>query len=296
MVCPVIRRSPSSGFTLIEIVVVLFIVGVVISMAAVLTRGVSAAQMRSLTSTRLTAVDAALVQFVQQQHRLPCPADGTQNSANNVNAGTEGARTAAGCTPTGGAYEAGGVVPWRALALSENDVTDGWGHRITYRIDPRLAADAAMDMSGCDAAGSAAVGAAPNYCNPACTASALASCTSPNNFLAGRGVQVRAVSGTVIMDPNAATPPYSGAAYVIISAGESGGGAYLSTGNLSTSTVGDGAEEQKNYASLGYTLNVTYYVDDTVSDVAGNTHFDDIVLRPSVMNVISRAGLGPRVH
>ena len=60
--------------------------------------------------------------------------------------------------------------------------------------------------------------------------------------------------------------------------------------------MGDGAEEQKNYASLGYTLNVTYYVDDSVSDVVGNTHFDDVVLRPSVMNVISRAGLGPRVH
>jgi prepilin-type N-terminal cleavage/methylation domain-containing protein len=285
----------SRGFTLIEIVVVLFIVGIVIAMAAVLTRGVSAAQKRSITASRLATVDAALVQYVQQRKRLPCPADGSLDSTANPAAGNEINRNANGCQSAGGNYETNGVVPWRDLALAENDATDGWGRRITYRVDPVLAADGAMDMSWCDAAGTGAIQPAPNYCNTACTGTALASCTSPANFLNGRGLTVRNVAGTVMMNPAGA--PNTGAAYVLISAGETGGGAYLNSGNLQVSTIGDGTEEQKNYASLSYVSTaVTYYVDDNINDGAGNTHFDDVVMRPSVLNVISRAGLGPRTH
>jgi hypothetical protein len=98
-----------------------------------------------------------------------------------------------------------------------------------------------------------------------------------------------------VMDPTAS--PNTGAAYILISAGESGGGAYMNTGTLGASTLTDGTEEQKNYASRSYvSLAATYYVDDTINDASGATHFDDIILRPSVMNVISRAGLGPRTH
>ena len=80
------RRS--NGFTLVEIVVVLLIFGIVLAMAAAITRGVVASQKRSLTATRMATVDAALVQFVVQQRRLPCPADGTKASS-DTNAGVE---------------------------------------------------------------------------------------------------------------------------------------------------------------------------------------------------------------
>ena len=299
------RRIPSlEGFTLIEIVVVLFILGVVISMAAVLTRGVSAAQKRSITATRLAAIDAALVQFVQQQRRLPCPADGTRPSTATTNPlpGEEVNRTSAGCTSAGGNYETNGVVPFRALGLSETDASDGWDRRITYRIDPTLAADNALDMSGCDAAGqetprfSTATVARP--CNAACNSTTLTSCTEPGVFIIGKGLTVRNLSGVTVMNPNpGAGLPNTGAAYVLISAGETGGGGYINTGTLGSSTVTDGTEESKNYASASYvSLAATYYVDDTINDASGAAHFDDIILRPSVMNVISRAGLGPRTH
>ena len=290
--------SRAAGFTLVEIVVVLLIVSVLIGMAAVMTRGVVAAQKRSLTAARLSTVDAALTQFVAQQRRLPCPANGTLAASAN-NAGVEDV-TAGTCTGN----QANGVVPWRTLGLSETDATDGWERRLTYRVDPLLTVAGGMDMSGCDAIGTAAPGAAPNFCLAGCVGTTPGSCTSPylfltnNNAANGRGLQVRNLAGQVLMNPTPGVGnAHTGAAYVVVSAGESGGGAYLNTGTLAASTVGDGTEELKNYASQQFVSNtVTYYVDDSIVDASGNGHFDDLVLRPSVQAVAARAGLGPRVH
>ena len=278
------RRS--NGFTLVEIVVVLLIFGIVLAMAAAITRGVVASQKRALTATRIAAVDAALVQFVMQQKRLPCPADGTKASS-NINAGTE-ERAGGNCTAM-----ATGVVPWRALALTEAEATDGWERRFTYRIDANLAADNGMDMSACDPAGAVASTANPQTC-VACSASNIPACTPPKNFLAGtgtaRGLAVRNLAGATLMDPAVQPGINTGAAYVVISAGESGGGAYLNSGVLSTSVAADGTEEQKNYANLALQ---PYYVDDTTNETP---HFDDVVSRPSILSVASKAGVAPRSH
>jgi hypothetical protein len=92
------------------------------------------------------------------------------------------------------------------------------------------------------------------------------------------------------MDPALQPGINTGAAYVVISAGETGGGAYLNTGILSTSTATDGTEEKKNYANLAVQ---PYYVDDTTSEAP---HFDDVVSRPSILSVASKAGVAPRSH
>jgi prepilin-type N-terminal cleavage/methylation domain-containing protein len=288
MTRPTRRRKPG-GFTLIEIAVVLLIFGMILAMAAAITRGVVASQKRSLTATRLAGVDAALVQFVQQQRRLPCPADGTTPSS-NTNAGTEGARNAAtGCTGN----QQNGVVPFRLLGLSETDVTDGWDRRLTFRIDPTLAADGRLDMSWCDPAGQEGTPTFPavTQCNVTCVSTTLTTCTPPRTFLATKGLQVRNVAGATLMDP--AAPALTGAAYVLISHGETGGGAFVNSGALTASTLADGTEEQKNYANLALQA---YYVDDSLTETSGTGHFDDTVSRPSVMGVISKAGLGPRQH
>jgi prepilin-type N-terminal cleavage/methylation domain-containing protein len=277
-----------SGFTLIEIVVVMLIFSVVIAMAAVITRGVTAAQKRALTATRMQAIDAALIQFVQQQRRLPCPADGTLVST-SLNAGKENGGGAGACAGN----QQDGIVPFRSLGLAEADGTDGWDRRLTYRVGPLLAQNSGMDMSWCDPAGTEG-GLTPRACNAACTSATLTSCTKPSDFLATKGLAVHNLAGVVVMDPTA--NPNTGAAYVLISHGESGGGAYLNSGSLQVSTVGDGTEELKNYASLPYTAGVTYYVDNATNDTADANHFDDVVSRPSVMAVISRAALGPRAH
>ena len=285
---PACLRGKARGFTLFEIVVVLLVIGIIIAMAATITRGVTAAKRRSITATRIATVDAALVSYVSQQRRLPCPANGTLASS-NANAGTENGRTAAGCSAT----YTNAIVPWRDLGLTEADATDGWDRRLTYRVQPGLAADNAMDMSWCDPAGTEG-GATPRTCNAACTSTALASCTPPSGYLTGRGLTVKNVAGTTHMNPAAA--PHTGAAYVVISHGETGGGGYLNTGQLATSTVTDGTEEAKNYANVAFDAALSYYVDDVTNDASGATHFDDVVSRPSLISVIAKAGLGPRQH
>jgi prepilin-type N-terminal cleavage/methylation domain-containing protein len=280
-------RSPRSprGFTLIEIVVVLFILGVVIAMAAAVTTALTSSQRLTTTTTRMAAVDNAIVQFVMQTKRLPCPANGTLDST-SASAGVEPLPDAV----TGCPSETNGVVPWRTLGLSENDATDGWNHRFTYRVQATLAATSALDMSWCDPAGTGAL--VGGVCNSACTSSAPGNCTPPATYLQNKGLQIRNVAGTIIMNP--AASPYTGAAYVVISAGSSGGGAYTSSGQLSATTTVDGTEEAKNYANLAI---LGYYVDDSISDVAGAaSHFDDLVSRPSLLSVINKAGLGPRAH
>jgi prepilin-type N-terminal cleavage/methylation domain-containing protein len=280
-------RARTRGFTLIEIAVVLVIVAIMIAMAAFLTRGITSAQKRSTTTSRIATVDTALVQYAMVNKRLPCPANGTVASG-VAGAGTE-LRAGGVCTGS----QQNGVVPWTTLGLSETDASDGWDRRLTYRVAPPLAVDAGLDMSFCDPAGGGALGAT-TPCNPACTSAALGSCTPPIAFLSGKGLAVRNIGGTALMDPS--VTPSTGAAYVIVSHGESGGGGYLNSGVLFASTVGDGTEEMKNYASLAHVAGVTYYVDDTTVEIAGAGHYDDVLSRPSIMSVASKAGLGPRSH
>jgi type II secretory pathway pseudopilin PulG len=62
------------------------------------------------TRRNLDIVNAALIQFVSREKRLPCPADGA---------------LATGLEVPGCAAMSRGVVPWVTLGLPENDATDG---------------------------------------------------------------------------------------------------------------------------------------------------------------------------
>jgi prepilin-type N-terminal cleavage/methylation domain-containing protein len=269
------------GFTLVEMAIVLVIIGMIVALFASVTTTLLSSQRRQTTANRLAGVDAALVQFVTQSQRLPCPALGTRASTDPL-AGTE-------ATPC--ASQTNGVVPWRALGLGEQDATDGWGRRITYRVNPPLTGVSGMSMYWCDPAGAAVV-AAGSACTSVTTPCVGTACVSPLIFLTNKGLQVRRKDGvTIIMDPT--SPAVTGAAYVLVSPGETGGGGYTNAGMLAPTTTTDGTQELKNYASLDLQ---PYYVDDEISDGAGASHFDDVVLRPSVLNVVTRAGLGPRAH
>ena len=82
-------KKPShfnQGFSLIEMAIVLLIIGLALGMILNVTRGMRDTQNRQLVQSKLTTLDTALANFVAQNKRLPCPANGTIASG-AVNAG-----------------------------------------------------------------------------------------------------------------------------------------------------------------------------------------------------------------
>ena len=240
------------------------------------------------TKQRLLAVENAMARFVSVNRRLPCPADG-RTSSTAVGAGTE-QRLTGDCT-----LPDFGVLPWVALQLVEQDVTDGWGGRFTYRVPTGATGftrDGAFNMSSCATAGSAVAESIGSVivCRARTTFPCpLASeCTSPANYLVNRGLMVRDGTGVILMNPATNT----GAAYVVISAGENRGGAFLPVGVIATTegtALGNGETINRNNQAAQ-----ANYVDAIRDTSATATHFDDLILRPTITSVLSAASLGPR--
>lgn len=297
---PLRKGKRAGGFTLVEIAIVIVILGLLLALLAGMATGMIGQQRRESTRQKLVGLETALALYVSQNKRLPCPANGTFDSTANVNAGVE-QRTGGGLCNVGGTnnVQTNGVAPWRTLGLSEADVTDGWGNRITYRVAPELALANAMDFTACDPGGSG--GLSGGVCNATCTTATFpGSCTPPQTYTAAKGLRVRNLNATLtyIMDWNVS--PSTGAAYVAISHGENGDGAYNSTGILQSGSVTAGTLEANNAASAAFTAATSgaapALVDDFASYPAGTGHFDDFVLRPSILTVATKAQLGPRAH
>ncbi len=288
--------------------VLLAVVGVVLVVAlAVFAKTILQDVQRGLSKQRVIAmtlgasdskIDKALANFVAQNKRLPCPADGTVASG-ALNAGVEKPFPPTGsCNPVN---QANGVVPWVTLGISEGDAADPWNGRITYRVQPELASNPAklMDMSWCDPAGTPTGASGPALaCTPGC---AGATCMNPVNFLYAKGLRVQDGAGGWLNQPapawaGAPTPPPSnanGAAYVLISHGPTGAGAYNSAGIVQTGSTFVGSNEMPNFAVMPLT-GATIFIDAAQNASANLTHFDDYLSHPTIATVLGHAGLGAR--
>jgi hypothetical protein len=279
--------------------------------------------------TTLSKIDTALANFVAQNKRLPCPADGTIASG-VLNAGVEtispGPLPAKGtCNP---ATQINGVVPWVTLGLAESEASDPWNGRITYRVFPPLAMQAQaiapspiapvpapyglMDMSACDPSGTS-IAPVPitglcggfstvticTQCAPSvvpCNAANLGNCVSPAHYLLNKGIVVQDGNGTFLNNPATGT----GAAYVLISHGSTGAGAYNKNGAngplFSTQPGGIPAGTNEIQNSNNRTLTGNIFMDAQPNAAAGLTHFDDYLSHPTITTVLTSANLGPRAH
>lgn len=309
---PRFSTSAKRGFTILEMAIVLFIIGLIASLLVGASSTYLEASRRQAVRTQLDALDVALTNFVAINKRLPCPADGSLASG-NVLAGVE-VLAAGACSP---ATQLNGVVPWVTLALSEADIRDPWQHRISYRVDPALAGSTVllMNMSNCDPSATGAAGAGGICSAPAGACTGTAACTSPANYLANKGLDVwdgrNAAAGFAARANNRATG--SGAAYVLISHGQNGLGSFGGNGTLQAGSVANGENEIPNQNGTALALpalQATVYRDAPLNDVndtilpplpapqipqPGN-HFDDYLSHPTIMTVLAKANLGPRAH
>lgn len=285
-VCGTFPRA--RGFTLIEIVVVMAIVGILIAMAAGATKALQESAQRSATAKALARSDEALTAFVMIARRLPCPANGTLGPADAMYGAEQRDGTTGDCL-SGQQY---GVLPWRSLGLTPNEALDGYTSLLTYRVAPGLTRDEALNLAWCDPAG--ALSATPAQgCRPIPPGGSCvnaATCTPPQPVVYNRGLEVHdGVPGAVIASPALGTA----AAYVVISHGPNRAHAMGPDGVVQADVGTVGAGEVQNAVEA---VLAAYYVDQPVDGTTNPTHFDDAVSRPTMMIVANRANLGPRAH
>lgn len=276
------------GFTLVEIAVVLVIASLMLSMGLRLLSVTQQTSKRIGTNDRLAAIEATLALYASQVQRLPCPADGSLQST-DLTAGMEQRNLVTGdCM----ANQMNGVVPWRTLSIPEADATDGYFNRFSYRVAPGLTRTAALNMTACDPGGGGAADmTTTSRCLPTCSAATMGACTSSQAAIAGRGIEVRTTGGVLVAAP--AAVPSSGAAFVLISHGESAAGARNGDGivQAGVARVGTGEAQNRNDQAL-----VGFYVQDVANFDDSAAHFDDMVRAPSILTLTTKAGLAPRPH
>lgn len=172
------------------------------------------------TRKSIETIAKAIESFKVEKGRLPCPAD-PQMRVDNTHAGTDNYPNDFGTedldviqTTVGGLTTLGvdcpvttGSIPAYSLGLSRDFINDAWGRRITYKVSDNLCgADAGTDAGGAALSDDA---------------SRTKGCTSKDYAEGSGNVTVTNVSGTSLT---------INAAYVLVSHGPNGYGAYLPSG------------------------------------------------------------------
>lgn len=146
-----------SGFTLLELAIVIIVISLVAGMGLRATIGMVESAKLSATLNKLDVIENALMQFRSNFNRLPCPGDvslartdssyGVEASgAGNCLSGSPAATfyTAAAGTPSVSSVVEG-AVPFKALNLPEQFMYDGWGRRFAYAADVNMTATDAFN-------------------------------------------------------------------------------------------------------------------------------------------------------
>ena len=236
------------------------------------------ASRNSEASIPMLRVQAALLDFARLYKRLPCPAapllDLGLPAPNGPTVGT------ATCS------NPDGTVPWAVLGLSANDVLDPWGRKISYRVvsgKKSATVSDGLDRSQCADKATAAVPPHDNLPDPATELCKTSGATLPRTSTAS----LNPIPSLSVNDKGTWV---SGVAYVLVSHGETGRGAYLTGGQRLLPLPTAGGAEASNVGVGSYvvaTPNTTVAVDLAA-------FFDDVVVYESLINLIDKSGLAPR--
>ncbi len=262
------RLGHTLGFTLIEMAIVLVVIGLIVSGGLVAVGPVVENARINETNQKLDRIEQALIVYAVRNSCLPCPAASNATAATATlgqavdDAPYDTTTQCADAACQGGTLTAG-VVPWVNLGLSEADVTDSFGGRISYNVTPALTLSPSGTTSGLQREGS-------NY--PA---------------------------GTIEVQNNAGTVVTAAAAYVLISHGpdrlygyNSGVGTQVpATGSTFVSTFetansDDATNGGQSDGTPAYRQDV--YAAD--KDGSPSIYFDDLVRWRSAPMIIQQCG------
>jgi prepilin-type N-terminal cleavage/methylation domain-containing protein len=246
----ILAKIRQAGFTLVELAVAIFIIGMIASMAiGAINAQIMNAYIRT-TQSNQGAIKDALIAYIAKNKRLPCPAVDTT--------GAEGRQMASLPSNCMTYY---GLVPYTELGLSKTVAMDGWNNFFSYGVSWQW---------------TATYNAIPpdNH--------------STSNSALSFNVGVPGIVTVNDRDQASGNPITisSNAAAIIVSQGSDGYGAYTPKGTIMDSTNA-GADEILNIPPTSFASSVAattpilgpfYKRDFTNSTTASHGAFDDIVL------------------
>ena len=253
-----------TGFSLVELSIVLVIIGVLVAMSLSLGSGQVGVANIKATQAKLDRIDQAIGTYLKTNGALPCPADGTASTSSigvaTATTGNSSFSDATCATPTPNFTSTGspggsvyiGIVPVRLLGLSDDYAFDAWGNRIMYAVS-KYCVDP-DNWSG-------------NYTYK-CVNTATGGTVAPTTDR-GDNIAIYDLSGTGSGVSKAT------AAYAVFSLGKDGYGGYTRAGTK-TAAAPSGNKKELNNSSASYTSAV--FNDGLINDGTNATnYFDDIV-------------------
>lgn len=236
------NNSFGKGFSLIEVTIILFILGLMIA-GTIAPLALSIEQSRkNETEKQIENIEDAILGFVLTNQRLPCPdcptGSGVGACAGNEDDGLED--ISAGQCTLGDETVITGNIPWTTLGVTG---TDSWGRLIQYSVDEAYAD------------------------NDADTSNQITSCTTfttTNSFslCSEASISINDSGGTGVSCTGTGNTVAENIPYVVFSHGTelNGPDASSTSCNETENTNGDG-----NFVSIGYTQDDTEYFDDIIS-------------------------------
>ena len=136
------KSTNESGFSLVEMAIVVMIIGLLLAGAMFLLKPYLEMSQANLTRKKMENISSALASFAQTYGRLPCPSD-ADSSASNPPYGSPRRSGSNGldfvkdnCGTSMESYV--GIIPFRAIGLTEDQVRDNYGNMITYAVSPAM--------------------------------------------------------------------------------------------------------------------------------------------------------------
>jgi len=229
-----------NGFTLIEMAIVLLITGILMGAGLSLLAVKQNAAQINLTQTHQEAIKQALINYLGQYKRLPCP-------ATTVAAGGIEDRSGSPCK------QYSGIVPYATLGLDRSAALDGWENFIDYVVSPTS-------------------NATPPYNAWLYTYGTTGSTTVTTNPILAFWPSNTAGSLNVIGNST-----LSGIVAALISHGKNGYGAFNTKGGKNDSSAA-GTDEKQNINPISGSLANTVVKRDSTDSTAGGGAFDDLVM------------------
>jgi prepilin-type N-terminal cleavage/methylation domain-containing protein len=139
---PSIIFSAQSGFTLVELAIVVLITGLILVAAASVALPLLRETRMITTEAKIDRIAKTIDFYATQNYRVPCPAKPLTSTANfgAEQANTNAAGVSTTCTATFG------IVPFLTLGIPADWARDAWGNYITYAISPAFSQDTTVNF------------------------------------------------------------------------------------------------------------------------------------------------------